>query len=687
MGSTAKLAAVCLVTLGGAVGLWQLQRAPAETRGAEHGLLTATREVALEPAEAEGARDAAESAPAGAPAGRAPIQRTEAPSTPAAAGEPAAALLVTRAGRVVDLGGSPVSDVAVFLGSAPLRPPPPGVSLADLDAGLPGAPAAAPVASRAGTTLPVRTGADGSFRIELPSWSLQRPEVRDEAWITVAESSQGEAQTIVVARRGLLAGFVHDPDGQPLSGVRGSVLLLDGVYARVGVRPDGSGPSGSIADFATGEDGRFALERGPTGDGLLLLLEKDGYGSERISLGEVVPASLDVELEPIAGADVFWGVVVDAAGDPVEGATVSGGGVLVKTDAAGEFRLERGRQASMSYFQSDRVGTLLCAVLAGHLPAEVPITPELESPVVLRLGPPALTLRGRVVDGSGTPLAGVAVWSPDVSLLGLEMVEQARSAFGFMRSVEYVLSGSERHWAITEADGSFELNGLLDRDYAFRAYDPVRFLTGEELVVHPGGAEVELTLDTGRVSAVAGRLLSTAGEPLVGVVVQPMRLPSGFESWKQPQVSAERAPVVTDEDGAFAFEGLSTEHTTLSFMGARVKAFHAVRLAEESDLLQIEVRLGVRVSFFVDLSRDPGLASQMELLDAAGEPLELLRRSGNAEHASTRTELQIRGDENPMSAVFTVSDAARTLVLYRADEEVVRLSVQLTPGEVNRIAP
>ena len=694
MGTATKLAAALLVTVGGAVGFWQLQRAPVETRGAEPAARVPLSGVVLEPAPGAASQAGPNHVLASQPSSSSPAQRTEAPTHVAPAEEPVAAALVTREGRVVDLSGEPVGGVAVHLTSMPAREPEPGEDLQAVHAGV---VSEGYQFSSSAKIEPVRSGPDGSFEITLPERSLGRLEVRDEDWVTVSPSfeavlAKDAVRAIVVARRGLIAGFVHDSEGLAVANARCSVLVLDRVYAQAGVQPGWTAQEGSVGGSVggteTGEDGRFAIEGGPTGDGLLLLFEKDGYESERVALGEVAADSLDVELGRLAGADVFWGMVVDAGGQPVEGATVSGGGVLVKTDAAGEFRLERGSAEMFPGMDDGRIGRVLCAVLEGYLPGELWITPEVVSPVVLRLGPAALTQRGRVVDGEGQPVAGAAVWSPDQTLLGMRMKEGASSSFGQLLSVESALSGGKNHVATTAADGTFELTGLLDRSYTFRAYDPRRFAVGEAAEAHPGGPAIELLLETDQLPRVAGHLLSTAGEPLVGVRVMPMRFPFGVgEPWTWPQISPSHEMVLTDAEGAFAFARISTDSTSLSFHGAHVKAYHAVQLAEEVDLEDIEVRLGLQVSFTLDLSRDPAMANQFELLDTAGQQLEILKRSGNSEFSNPRMYLGRGTAEDGQSAVYSTSDAARTLVLYRGDEEVVRLPVEFVPGEVNRIAP
>jgi hypothetical protein len=550
--------------------------------------------------------------------------------------------------------------------------------------------------SDGGVLASTRSDAVGAFELAVAPDVSGRVLVRDEKWITVASNflntaTGHDAGTVVVARRGLLAGIVHEPSGKAVVAARCAVLVEDHFFSEIGVEPRAwGGPEEASSVAMTDQDGSFRLDGAPLGEGLLLLVMKDGYRSARVSLENAPSENLYVELTPLGGVNVWWGTVLSPTGEAVEGATVSGGQFLVKTDSVGAFRLVGGKTAMLPGVRTQGVHGLLRATLEGYLPAEIPIIPELESPVLMQLGPPALVARGRVVDEEGNPLEGVVVWSPDATLLGMERVEESGDNSGILITIEAVLSGGQRNFTTTDAAGRFELEGLLDQLYSLRAFDPGYLVMGEEVLAQPGGAEVELRLELAGLTTVAGRLLSETGEPMAGVRVVPMRSPFGVgEEWTQPPVSRGRKQAFTDEEGRFRFEALSMEGTTLSFFGRDVMEQNLVKLDQVLDPQNIEVKLGdpspkSRIAFFVDLSGKPGFADEMVVLDAEGKPMEFLNRPAQTIIFSTRSYLRLEAGKSP---VFSTTDAARTLVLYRGFKEVARLPLELVAGELNRVVP
>ena len=82
---------------------------------------------------------------------------------------------------------------------------------------------------------------------------------------------------------------------------------------------------------------------------------------------------------------------------------------------------------------------------------------------------------GRVVSADGDPIAGVRVWTPDVTYLGMITNEvQGHQLTGYGTVEAYASDGStELSLAtVTDGDGDFTLRGLLPRSYAVFAMDP-----------------------------------------------------------------------------------------------------------------------------------------------------------------------------------------------------------------------
>src|SRR6185436_11126043 len=91
-------------------------------------------------------------------------------------------------------------------------------------------------------------------------------------------------------------------------------------------------------------------------------------------------------------------------------------------------------------------------------------------------------------------------------------------------TLEALLAGRAGPWeatlhAVADAEGRFELAGLLDRSYALFALE-TRTLAGSGRVdVRAGDARAELVLRPAEARAVAGRVLSRSGAPLADVRV------------------------------------------------------------------------------------------------------------------------------------------------------------------------
>jgi hypothetical protein len=96
---------------------------------------------------------------------------------------------------------------------------------------------------------------------------------------------------------------------------------------------------------------------------------------------------------------------------------------------------------------------------------------------------------------------------------------------------------------------------------------------------------------------------------------------------------------------------------------------------------ELVVRVARRCQFQVELDGRIE-ADELALLDPDGNALEISEFLGTGRREGRRQPLHA-GRSNPMSA----SDAAATLVLYRAGEEVHRAPVRLVPGERVTLRP
>ena len=200
--------------------------------------------------------------------------------------------------------------------------------------------------------------------------------------------------------------------------------------------------------------------------------------------------------------------------------------------------------------------------------------------VVLQLGAPAGTLTGRVVDADGEPMSGVKVWLDDSTSFG-------RSSDGLV-AVETLLGGGEGFWNFvrTAADGTFELDGLLERDYRLQAVDSRTLVSVESGPVSAVDSPVELRLPTRDVhERVAGRVVTSSGAAIPGVSVGLFRIT--YEVHHEDEMDnevEESEPVIGARIGLTLplFQRQTGAITTASGRIAELQAALAARRASES---------------------------------------------------------------------------------------------------------
>ncbi|HEY8145317.1 MAG TPA: carboxypeptidase regulatory-like domain-containing protein, partial [Kofleriaceae bacterium] len=234
---------------------------------------------------------------------------------------------------------------------------------------------------------------------------------------------------IWVARLAAIRGRVVDHGGKPVAGARVTFK------ARMGERPIDSEQTAPIGEATSDESGGFDIEV-PSGD-LKLIAEAGDVRGQTVLTG-VVPGHepADVIIRLAAGASLA-GVVVDTAGAAASGAevrlTVVGGDGPVgertaTSDGSGAFRFEH---------LAPGTATLEARGDGGVSPPLAVKLPDGSDRTGVRLVlAAAASIKGRVVDGKGTPVAGATV-----------MATPAKSKIKPPR----IVSG---------ADGGFVLEGL-----------------------------------------------------------------------------------------------------------------------------------------------------------------------------------------------------------------------------------
>lgn len=399
-------------------------------------------------------------------------------------------------------------------------------------------------------------------------------------------------------------GVVVDPWGRPVAG------------ALVGM---------GRASTATGDDGRFALERARArGEREVVALAR-GYPPARAlaPAPEASPAGPFLHLQLTGELQCIAGVVTDAEGAPVAGARVW----------AADARPVAGLPGGPGFAE---------AWLGG-----------------------ASTLRE--VEHEARAAGGE---------LGAARLARPTSLWGWVETDaagRFELCGLEpRDYEL----GAFAPDGLrLVRAGPFGAGSRgVRVALAPEVVPVVAGRAV------GR----DGRPLAGV---LVEANCVPVRLslehPDGSRAtWAEP---TEGGPSeVTGDDGRFRFEGLGATELFLTLSSDAVVARH-VGLAPgglaagDAPLDDLEVVLERRVRLRVELS-DPSLADELAALDADGEPLELILFEDGGMDVARRRPLRAG-----RSRVYSASERVAEVALYRGSVEVLRLPVRPDLDGVNAV--
>lgn len=568
------------------------------------------------------------------------IERERLPVTPAAGTTPVAGERTVR-GRVLDVGGHAVADIAVGW---------------ILDRGREGPEEA-------------RSGPDGSF--ELPETRPGHVLIAvDPLWLTVLAGTPWVAgrneAVLVIAPRIELRGSVVDEEGRAMAGVSLSCKPPFELGSGFGLVLDNSLQLEWSA--ATDDLGRFHLVAPAVPDGTLQF-RAEGYATHVEPLPQQTAAGLQIAMQhirPAAGS--VRGVVLDHRGAVVPGARVSSGAVSVRTEADGSFALDLSG--------SERI----VAVHPGFLPAFAEPEPKPDGKAVwpdqllLQLGSGApLAISGRVVDAEGKPMSGIKVWLSDPTYFG-----PTDSA---VLQVETVIAGGNQMWAYerTGEDGSFRLEGLLDRSYRLGAIDPDNLLGTETNAVPAGTSGFEIRMPTDAVyERIVGRVVSRTGEPIADVRVNTSyvtfetQVPGGTTD-----AFDESEPVRTDSEGRFQLTNVPKERVDLRVTGDAVMPFFT-GVTEISNPSNAELVVSVRHHVQVELMDDPAKADSVRLLEEGGKSALLRVMRGGGSYTNRVAELT-----DGRSHVISVADTAIAVAFYKDGEEVHRVPLRLVSGQVN----
>lgn len=547
--------------------------------------------------------------PAEEPRAAAPVERRPEPAAPEAAAPPAPAPLV---GAVVDARGVPLAGVEVGL--------------------------------RAGTAT-ARTDSAGRFELAgASSVLLHLVDPRLALLCIVPAEGREDGALLVAAPAVALAGTVVDTSGAGVARARLQVVLPAGALRDFPLPLDAA--VDVTASGRSDDEGRFALERAPALPGARLVCSAPDHDARTEEVPPADRSDLWVVLRRTADdPQSLHGIVLRANGLPAAGARVVFGHLRATADERGAFALALPPTVEAETPLAAGAPDAGSTVLERFGEVVLAARPDAPAPVTLVLGERALAIAGRVVDEDGRPLPG---WG--VSLADGTPVTRRSHPPTFAESLDRI----GPRVVETDAEGCFELGGLLLRDYALEAHDPQTLLTVRAGPFRAGEEQALVRVARDLVhGTVAGVVVSRLdGTPIAGARVQVCRTTSsspGGSSW----VSGRSAE--TDADGRFELADVPREGAFLAVGGDVVVPEHRELPPGWSPAdLRVEALRRMHLRAAWRGPRAEGAALFVQVADVRGETLPLHRfRAGG----SSSTSLAPLSEEG-LSEVLAVAETA-----------------------------
>ncbi|WP_145203877.1 carboxypeptidase-like regulatory domain-containing protein [Planctomycetes bacterium Poly30] len=317
------------------------------------------------------------------------------------------------------------------------------------------------------------------------------------------------------------------------------------------------------------------------------------------------------------------------------------------------------------------------AVLPGFVSARAEKGPDGVWPeeLVLVLGPRALEIRGRVVDETGAPLAGMHVGVLDGEAFGA--VGELGSGTSRMKRVEDMASAAGTATYTTSKDGAFRIDGLQSRAYRVLAHEPDR-LWGTEVSVEAGQSAVEIVIDREQGSGrLRGRVTDQRGDPLRDVVVHASRAFGAEEDhYNREANELHGASARTDELGVFSFPSMALLDVQLrAYRGLEFQVYHRA-LSDFEDPAEVDIQLTRNAEFRIEWSEGgpPGAALSMGLEVSDGSQALMYRRYGEGSIICLG-EVILEGGSTP---VLFAGEGSYEVVLLGENGEVDRFPLELT---------
>jgi protocatechuate 3,4-dioxygenase beta subunit len=492
--------------------------------------------------------------------------------------------------------------------------------------------------------------ASGRIHLALPEGTWKRFVVGERfAILTEIQPERVAVPHWVIAPCIHIAGTVVDEEGAPVqaANVQGSTHIED--LALFGGESGGEYQSSYASCDA---QGRFDVACTPITPELDATVYAAGFESRNLPALTHDDLALRVVMKRTK-AEVrphVRGVVVDENGSPVPKASILFGQNGGLSDEHGTFDLEVG------YSQP---GEPLQAVKRGFQPAVIPDLGQYGfktiEDVVLRLGPAALSIEGRVLDRGGAAVAGAHVQLIDGTPAG------THSAY-----LEDVVDDRWHVGVQADADGHFTLGGLSARTYRVMAWKEKRGLIAVSAPIAAGSTDVVLRASPSAFQELlTGRVVTRRGVPLENVEVT-VELPT-FVSRSHSQFTA-CGRVSTDAAGHFELHDVPLELVQLWVSGRAIHTDSFQLPIPRTDSVEVTAAIEMRV--------------HLEVADAAVDHVTFLDESGKVatvEAHFPHTESQqyeITRVEGSF-AEFSLTDEVATIVLKHGDTELRRVPLDV----------
>lgn len=384
-------------------------------------------------------------------------------------------------------------------------------------------------------------------------WWVRRDPEADEARPSTTTRS-GSAARLAAARRDqpLPAWFAaRGAEAKRIAGrvvfqgapLAGASVTLHHVLTRAGVIP--------AREVRTGLDGRFDFGVQPPRE-YDLGASAPGKTAAILQLDltdpTLRPPSHELELALTSCASSVAGTVFDASGGVIATARIRRQGLIgVETDANGKYTVCLPRSDSEVTYAADGYGMVALTIDAqGAVTRDVVLVPE-------------AVIEGTVVDDSDRPVANAHVGAYP-------------KTWGRDRAAN--------RWAVSRADGTFQLDGLVPGRYWLWAYDDDLAAEDTEAMAEVGDANPRVILRMAKRVRLHGKVLR-GGKPIAGARVSAL----------ETALQSKSMQTTSQLDGSFVLERVPLG--TLAFLASPYRVVSPATLmittADESRAVTIEV--------------------------------------------------------------------------------------------------